>query len=226
MQPGDHVYMWCTLYQHHGIVLATSTSLTTSIKPSILIAEFTNQALETNTNFLQSTSTASGAASTGVLGGFRIVEDDNPGQWHLVKYMANPLECVSWRPGTCSAAEPSPPTTILTRVQFLRDCRHLIPDYHILASNCETVAVWCVTGKWETLQGDRAMQVSQLGALTSMAFLPVVGTGIGVAAGGLAMWHSRHIGKKWEETAQRLNQEFEWYNMGKTPEFYFQPTSS
>jgi len=215
-QPGDHVYMFCNLYQHHGIVLENS--------PQLLIAEFTNVALaEDSSSLFSSASTASRATTTGVQGGFRIVHETEPSQWHKVKYQANPLECMTWRPGTCSAAKPSPVETILLRVQFLRDCRHLIPQYHILASNCETVAVWCTTGTWETAQGGRALQISKIGALTSMALLPV--PGIGVAAGSLAIWHSMHIGKQWQQTKNKLDDHFEWYAMGKHPkDFSFEPT--
>lgn len=233
LQAGDHVYMWCTMYQHHGIILEvipggekadTSKNLEDGENSgSVLIAEFTNVALLEAPHVLGVTSTSSNAATVGVEGGFRIVLEKEPHKnWHKVKYGANPIESVTWRPGTCSSAEPSNRTLILTRVQFLKDCRHLIPDYHVLASNCETVAVWCVTGKWMTLQGDRALQLSQVGgALTSFVTL-----GLGVAAGGMAVWHSHRISGKCRETAALLNREFEWYSMGKTPEFSFQPSEN
>jgi hypothetical protein len=221
LRAGDHVYMDCNFFQHHGIVLE-ETKNTDDAKQSILIAEFTNVALLATDTIINASSTASGAVSTnGVTGGFRFVNETQPSKWHKVKYQANPLECMTWRPGTCSAASPSPVQTILTRVQFLNDCRHLIPDYHLLASNCETVAIWCVTEKWETLQGGRAMQWSMGGALTSMGALPV----LGIAAGGLAILHSMQVSKKWEETAALLNKEFQWYAMGTTPELIFKPTT-
>lgn len=221
LQPGDHVYMWCTLYQHHGIVINTNNwknDFEKSRKSFILIAEFTNVALLGAANsIINSASTASGAVSEGVAGGFRFVQETEPGKWHKVKYNASLLECSTWRPGTCSASSPSTVQTILTRVLFLRDCPHLIPHYHILASNCETVAVWCITGNWETSQGDRALQVSKLGAVTAAAAaVPICGIAV---AGGLAIWESIHLGKKKEETAQLLNKEFQWYALGKTPEF-------
>ena len=106
---------------------------------------------------------------------------------------------------------PSPTATILQRVAFLRDCRHWIPNYHLLASNCETVAVWCRTGVWDTRQAGRALQVSQV---TSVALLPVA-AGVGLAVGGLAWWHSHQLHQQRQETAARLNKEFEWYAMGK-----------
>ena len=84
LQPGDHVYMWCTLYQHHGIVLSTSPS-SKNQQSGVWIAEFTNVALFEANTFLASSSTASGAVSgTGVKGGFRFLWDDEPQKWHKV----------------------------------------------------------------------------------------------------------------------------------------------
>ena len=290
LQPGDHVYMWCTLYQHHGIVLdafpdgtdndddderKTETPETTSENSddsftegpgktsengstvaaknantnspsstrsdndnfccgrggSILIAEFTNAALATEeASMFTSASTAAGATSGGgVTGGFRIIREHNPHlKWHKVKYDANPLECITWRPGTCSGSSRlTTPYETLTRVQFLHECRHLIPDYHLFASNCETVAVWCTTGKWETLQGERVLQWGSLGAAAaaaSMAMAPV-GMALAVAtSGGLALWRSQHINQQWDRTETLLNQHYKWYAMGKTPTFRFKAT--
>ena len=213
LQAGDHVYMWCTLYQHHGIVMDVAQF---STQKHIVIAEFTNQALETATTIFTSTSASSGATSgNGVSGGFRMVQEFEPSKWHKVKYLANPVECMTWRPGTCSSATPSSLTTIIRRVEFLRDCRHWLPEYHLLASNCETVAVWCRTGKWETMQGHAGMKWSAVGAAGAFSAVPVVGWVAGAALSGAALWHRQQIGSRWNETEARLNQEFQWYAMGK-----------
>jgi hypothetical protein len=251
LEPGDHVYMWCTLYQHHGIVLETSSSSTRSAsknstssssptssdtsdadddRPFLLIAEFTNVALAQqegneqqggsimNTMFTSASIASDASVGDGVLGGFRFVPEETPEKWHKVKYRANPLECLSWRPGTCSAAVPCDVNTILMRVCFMRDRRwDVLPDYHVLASNCETVAVWCVTGKWETLQADRAMQVVS-GAATVVAYTTPVGF---VAVAGV-LWHSWQLSRRKGDTSNALNRAFDWYAMGKTPsEFSF-----
>lgn len=233
LQPGDHVYMWCTGYQHHAIVIDIDIDIDTSIvddsdgsgtnddaRPSVLIAEFTNVQLAVANTLIVSSSTASGAVSgNGVTGGFRFLRETDPSQkWHKVKYQANPLECITWRPGTCSAACPSHPSQILMRVQFLHDCRHVLPEYHLLSSNCETVSVWCVTGKWETLQYQQTMKWSQ--ALTT-GMMPVA-PGFGMVAAGLAFWHSKQIQHQWQQTDGRLNREFEWYSMGKKPKRIFE----
>ena len=259
LRPGDHVYMWCTLYQHHGIVLETLQQQTSeplvtkenrnlcekdtasssspesassegnqSQQPSILIAEFTNAALadESMTNNLfNSASVASDATSGGgVTGGFRIVLESQPTKWHKVVYRANPIQYMSWTPGTCSMSQPSEVLTRLYRVQFLNECRHLIPDYHLLASNCETCAVWCMTGKWETLQAQKAIELSQVGALAASSAL--MGPLVGVAAASTValFWQSQSLGSKKEQTALKLNQDFQWYSLGKKPtKFVFKP---
>ena len=206
LEPGDHVYIWCTLYQHHGIVLESS------LEHGLLIAEFTNAALLT-TPIIQSASHASTAVSTGVSGAFRFVQESEPSKWHKVKYGASPLECWTWRPGTCAGETPDAADLVLTRVQFLYTCRHLIPDYHVLASNCEAVAMWCKTGQYRSPQvrllDYSKATVTGLGAVV----LPVAG----IALGGLSVWHSQQVGKQCDETTALLNREFAVYSMGKSP---------
>ena len=206
LEAGDHVYIWCTLYQHHGIVLEASVD-------RLLIAEFTNAALLT-TPLMQSASHASTAISTGVGGAFRFVQETEPSKWHKVKYGASPLECWTWRPGTCCGATPDANDLVLTRVQFLYTCRHLIPDYHVLASNCEAVAMWCKTGLYTSLQV-RLLEYSKatVTGLGAAVLSPVAG----IAIGGLAVWHSKQVEKQCDETTIMLNREFAVYNMGKSP---------
>lgn len=205
LEAGDHVYIWCTLYQHHGIVLEATVD-------RLLIAEFTNAAL-LQTPLMQSASHASTAVAKGVCGAFRFVQETNPGQWHKVQYGASPLQCWTWRPGTCVGVQPDPADLVLTRVQFLYTCRHLIPDYHVLASNCEAVALWCKTGQYKSgqvrLLDYSKATVAGLGA----AVLPVAG----LAIGGLAVWHSHQVGQQCKETTSVLNREFAVYTMGKSP---------
>lgn len=216
LKPGDHVYMWCTMYQHHGIVLRTES---TSDPPYLLIAEFTNLALAQANTWVVSTSAASGATvGSGATGAFRFVKETETTKWHKMKYQANRLECVTWRPGTCSAAKPSNAQHILLRVQFLHDCRHLLPEYHLLSSNCESVAIWCVTGKWETLQYHQTVKWSQGASMGLLAVAP----GIGGLAAGFAFWHANQTRGQWKDTEQKLNDNFKWYALGTTPKWSFQ----
>ena len=205
LEAGDHVYVCLPGFQHHAIVLDASTE-------SLLIAEFTNAALAENPYFH---SGSSAAASTGVAGGFRILRVFDPQEWHKVKYQAHPLlEQATWRAGTCSVATPDPVPWILHRVRFLRDCRHVLPAYHVLASNCESVAVWCMTGQYMSLQGEMALDVSKW---TAPALASVLSPAVGVMAVGAAVWHSMHVGHRRERATNLLNHEFAWYSMGKCP---------
>ena len=123
------------------------------------------------------------------------------------------MECFTWRPGTCSGETPDASLLVLTRVQFLHVCRHLIPDYHVLASNCEAVAVWCMTGKYTSLQATKLLDQATVSTAVGAAMFPLVGA----ALGGLSVWHSMHVGKQCEETTVVLNREFAVYTMGKSP---------
>lgn len=125
------------------------------------------------------------------------------------------MECWTWRPGTCSGVTPDAVDRVLTRVQFLHTCRHLIPDYHVLASNCEAVAVWCMTGTYTSLQATRLLDFSK--ATLSTAVAGALCPFTGAALGGLSMWHSLQMGKQCEETTTILNREFGVYSMGKSP---------
>jgi hypothetical protein len=186
---------------------------TSASQPRILIAEFTNAAL-TETPLWSSASHASTAVSTGVMGAFRYIYETQPSKWHKVKYQANPLECMTWRPGTCSPVTPDLVQVVLTRVQFLRTCNHFIPDYHVLASNCEAVAVWCKTGKYQSSQV-RVLDYSKA-TVTGMGtalFSPLAG----VMLGGLSVWHTMETNKQCQVTTDILNREFAVYTMGKSP---------
>lgn len=211
---GDHIYMYCgvaniDLYQHHGIVLEVNKES----RGYILIAEFTNAELP-DTAWFQSTSHASAAVADGVRGGFRCVREREPYKWHKVKYQANPLECLTWSPGTCSSACPDAADMVLTRVQFLREQYYKLPSYNTLTSNCESVAVWCKTGKFTSLQGNRALDVAKVVVPAAGAVaLPVVG----IALGGFAIWHSMSASRKCKDFSDQLNREFCWYAMGRSP---------
>jgi Lecithin retinol acyltransferase len=240
LREGDHVYFFCglanvSLYQHHGIVLdvkkkkkiedAAAAAAAAPVEnendnnddDNILIAEFTNADLP-GTPWFQSASHASVAVVTeGVRGGFRFVRETDPSKWHKVRYHASAVECWTWNPGTCSSATPDPVDVILQRVQFLREQYYMIPKYNILTSNCESVAVWCVTGIYTSPQGNRALDMTKLAVPAAGAMVIPV---LGVALGGLAiLWHSMSSANNrgGQDAANRLSREFAWYAMGRRP---------
>jgi hypothetical protein len=166
-QAGDHVYVWCHLntYQHHGVVIQLLEG-----ENKVLIADFTNLGREPRQDAAaqgslfasHESSHVASRSSSGLPGGFRyLLEDLAKCPWRKVKYLASGWERATWRPGTCSTAQPLDPCETVKRVHFLMQHFPLVPPYHVLWSNCETVAVWCTTGQWETLQGSHLIDVSK-----------------------------------------------------------------
>lgn len=234
---GDHVYVWChaRVYQHHGIVLQTEPG------GNLIIADFTNLGggnvdKNTRSSFVTSQvpeSRAASRSSSGLPGGFRFLQED-PSKWHKVKYKANPWEAATWRPGTCSRRTADPVDQILARVHFLMMHHHLVPPYELFSSNCETVAVWCTTGQWRTLQishllnlskttsvlgtgglcvgaaaGSTASTAGAIGTeLSLLAANPLMAVLCSAAIGGAALWNALRIRNQWNETSSRLTAEF------------------
>jgi hypothetical protein len=197
-QSGDHVYVWCHagVYQHHGILLQVNPD------GKLIIADFTNLALggekdmpQKGSLFRSCESEAASPASrsfSGLPGGFRFLQEDpKTSKWRKVKYQAAPWELALWRSGTCSPKTPQPVDMILARVHFLM--MHgvdLVPSYHVLLSNCETVAVWCMTGEWRTLQVSHLLNVSKTTSVlgTGGLYMSAAGTTTTIAATGFAGW--------------------------------------
>lgn len=167
-QPGDHIYAWCkgNVYQHHGIVLSCAGT-------SMVIADFTNMVHPEASK--SSLSLASFNKIHDKPGEMRTLIDQNTETtvWKKVKYNANWKDCVMSRAGTVSLAKPDSRETILARTNFLLKNPSLIPPYNVMTSNCETVAFWCTTGKWSTLQVSNALKTAKI--------LGISGTGIGIA---------------------------------------------
>ncbi|KAL7522819.1 hypothetical protein ACHAWX_007532, partial [Stephanocyclus meneghinianus] len=52
---------------------------------------------------------------------------------------------------------------ILARVHYLLDHPDHLPDHNALSANGECAAMWCVTGRWCTLQGASILQITCVG---------------------------------------------------------------
>ncbi|KAL7505974.1 hypothetical protein ACHAXN_003338 [Cyclotella atomus] len=204
--PGDHVYMWCEAtgirYQHHGIVLYASDT-------QLKIADFT--APDSGT-FALPDSIASGQQ----YGSYRLP------QWHGVRITTyNNLE--EWEKE--EYREEKDVSLVLQRVQFLLSNPHLIPEYELLVSNCETVARWCKTGSFRTHQiaglvdgGKRnsatmaASSVLASSILGPLATPVIVGSAISFSA--LALKERSHE-NTWRERTKILNIEFDKWRRGQ-----------
>lgn len=67
---------------------------------------------------------------------------------------------------------------ILARVRYLLENQSHLPDHNALSANGECAAMWCVTGRWCTLQGASILQITSVGqaggALLAGAFFIVI----------------------------------------------------
>lgn len=204
--PGDHVFMWCEAtgirYQHHGIVLYAYDN-------KLKIADFT--APDSGT-FALPDSIASGQQYSGRLPhwhGVRITTYNNVNEWEKEEYKEDAEEA----------------SLVLQRVRFLLSNPHLIPEYELLVSNCETVAVWCKTGSFRTHQiaglvdGGKRNSISvATSSIIASSFLgpfaiPVI-VGSAISFSALALKERNHE-IMWKERTEILNREFESWQQGQ-----------
>lgn len=52
---------------------------------------------------------------------------------------------------------------ILARVAYLLEHPDHLPEHNALSANGECAAMWCVTGRWCTLQGASILQITSVG---------------------------------------------------------------
>mmetsp|Transcript_34697 Transcript_34697/g.76224 ORF Transcript_34697/g.76224 Transcript_34697/m.76224 type:complete len:303 (+) Transcript_34697:132-1040(+) len=199
-RPGDHVYMWCESfggirYQHHGIVVGVSSCGTrldvadftapdeaTSALPSSLASNVTSV----------SRSSASSAVNDGTDEASDANEDGMAASSHGIRVVT--CEAEEWYKEEYSdsddaSVEPDP-NVVLERVNFLIQRPDLIPKYELLESNCECVAVWCRTGKFQTHQVARLFSNGRRnGALAAATGTAVAATvPVTVPAAGVWGW--------------------------------------
>ena len=105
--------------------------------------------------------------------------------------------CSHWdfccaKAGTATTANASDKYLVLERVQFLAENMDAIGNYQVLKCNCETVACWCKTGTWCTLQvaaalvkitgsvtvGGAALHMAAVVGLTSTELVTVTSAGL------------------------------------------------
>jgi len=231
--PGDHVWMWCEAaggvrYQHHGIILYVYENTGPHIDVNIhvpasvqlKIADFT--APDSGTFALPDSITSSSASSHSHhrrrslphWHGVRVATYDNVSEWHKFteQYEDKDDAQVEVR-------------VVLQRVKFLLSNPHLIPKYDLLQSNCETVAVWCKTGKFRTFQvtglvhgGKRnsatvaASSVIASSLLGPFALPAIAGAALSFSA--LTLKENSHE-RMWKERTRILNDEFERWQEGQ-----------
>lgn len=210
---GDHVYQWRSLallpgvFQHHGIVLNAwwnddDCSDNHEERGWMLkIFDFTTDvsggstshpSLQGASNFFNSVviNTTAKAEALGHRRGYLRVFESPARIWQKVQYDANLVQRNLAQSGTCTAAPSDTPGMVRSRAQFLIDHPDIIPDYDVLTSNCECVAVWCKTGIWSTLQAASWLSFTAAGQVKSAATVAGVAasTQITVPATGIWGW--------------------------------------
>jgi hypothetical protein len=184
--PGDHIYMHCKAgildYQHHGILLDIRKTPQEGI--ILKIADFTNNS---NTIALPTSLNSSSLSQLSLprdtkdhdaveIKGLRVSEFASE-EWHVVEYGAPTDLCKASPPGTRTSAFCDCRRVVLTRVDFLVNNPHVLPDYELLEANCECVAVWCKTGIWATTQVASVL----LDAAVKKAGVAIAATGLAAA---------------------------------------------
>jgi hypothetical protein len=83
---------------------------------------------------------------------------------HKVKYGRKVKKgLLSQKAGVGTALKKDRPGLILARLQYLLDKQDHLPAHNALSANGECAAMWCVTGKWCTLQGASILAVTSVG---------------------------------------------------------------
>lgn len=190
-RPGDHVYMWCESfggirYQHHGIVVGVS-----SCGRKIDVADFT--APDETTSALPSSS-ASNVASVSRSSTSSAVDDGTDesdegimtASSHGIRVVT--CEAEEWHKEDYSDDQESDPSVVLERVNFLIQRPDLIPKYELLESNCECVAVWCKTGRFQTHQVARLFSNGRRNGALAAATGTAVAATVPVAVPAAGVW--------------------------------------
>ncbi|OEU14866.1 hypothetical protein FRACYDRAFT_262121 [Fragilariopsis cylindrus CCMP1102] len=113
-----------------------------------------------------------------------------------------------------------PTKLVLARVCFLLDHGEtVLPPYNVFHSNSETIAVWCKTGSFKTIQADVFLYSTAIGnGKSAMAIGIGVAAASGVAAAGVAgigvaavvapWWYLTHSKDKCYDATTSLNDTF------------------
>ncbi|KAL7455210.1 hypothetical protein ACHAWC_006777 [Mediolabrus comicus] len=229
--PGDHVWMWCEAaggvrYQHHGIVLYAGNTTTSNSKQQqqqqmLKIADFT--APDSGT-FALPDSIASGSTFNSNhrlphWHGVRVTTYYNVSEWQKEEYATREEEDDNNNNNSTSLFCQDEDAIVLQRVKFLLSNPHLIPQYDLLVSNCETVAVWCKTGNFHTHQVSGFVNGGKRNSVTVAASSVLASSILGPlaipAVVGAAISFSTFVIKEqsnvnvWRERTKILNEEFE-----------------
>ena len=208
-EAGDHITLQCNAagipYDHHAIVLSISTR--SDGEGTLCVADFT--AGDTG-NAIRGTS-GSDIVNSGSFGSGSESDED-----HGLRVLV--VDSKEWKKVDYSSRQPVDPVHIIRRrVEFLLKYPHYIPTYSLVESNCECVAVWCMTGEWKTFQTQTILGNVNLGSRLALAGISIASLGSLTIPFGLVftagevisgVWGD-HAKRKWKEQTEKLNKEFD-----------------
>ena len=198
LQIGDHVYQWRSwkgiprFFQHHGIVMDIIKDEETD-EVKLTIADFSNvepskgdskkKKKNNKSTFKEQQQRRSGLFQEGIL---RTYTDSD--KWNKVQYEATWWKRQVFRAGTCTGAKSDSIGLVLARVNFIIQFPELLPDYHVVYSNCECVAFWCKTGTWCTLQASSFLELTAAGQVKSSATIAAAAASAQVTVPAAGVW--------------------------------------
>ncbi|KAF3433293.1 hypothetical protein FNV43_RR24395 [Rhamnella rubrinervis] len=150
LRPGDHIYTWRNgySYSHHGIYVGDGKVIHLTRGPGLIIfsrSRPSNDRVECCS-----------------------IEDFLcDGQLYCFEYGVDPVELVTKRAGTCSAASSNPPEDVLHRAACLLE--HGFGNYDLLNKNCEDFSIYCKTGLLR-IHNNRGGISGQIGFLFASLF--------------------------------------------------------
>ena len=142
----------------------------------------------------------------------------NPAMSSLMKKKASTT--IKQQPQQQALPKADPPKLVLARTKFLlQHGESVLPPYHVFSSNSECIAVWCMTGRWSTLQASVFLHSTAIGhaktataitlgvAATQPWLVPALAV-VGGAAVGMPWMILKNSKEKWEAATLKLNDLF------------------
>lgn len=191
LQVGDHVYQWRSyagvprIFQHHGIIMdIIQDDETGQIK--LTIADFSN--VEPTKRKKQEAKKSKEKRRSGLFQEGIVRTYTDLDQWHKVQYESSWWKRQVFRAGTITGAKSDAIGLVLARVNFIIQYPEVLPDYHVIYSNCECVAFWCKTGHWCTLQASSFLELTAAGQVKQSATIATAAASTQVTVPAAGVW--------------------------------------
>mmetsp|Transcript_16684 Transcript_16684/g.30346 ORF Transcript_16684/g.30346 Transcript_16684/m.30346 type:complete len:613 (-) Transcript_16684:9-1847(-) len=113
-----------------------------------------------------------------------------------------------------------PPKLVLARTRFLlQHGEAVLPPYNVFDSNSECIAVWCMTGRWSTLQASvflhstaignaKSTTAMALGAAATQPWLIPALAGVGIVSVAIPWLILKRSNERWDKATMSLTELF------------------